>query len=61
MASGCKHEEVSFAYLHNLDNIPILLDKKNIDLKKEITHLFNGVSIFIFKFEKKSTTNQTDI
>ena len=34
---------------NDLNNISILLDKNN-DLEKEITHLFNKESIFIFTF-----------
>ena len=55
MASGGT-EEASFVSLDDLDNISILLDKDN-DLEEEITHSFNEVSIFVFKF-KKSTTGQ---
>ena len=33
------------------DNTSILLDKDN-DLEEDIDHLFNEVSIFIFKLEK---------
>ena len=51
MASGGT-EEASFVSLDDLDNISILLDKDN-DLEEEITHSFNEVSIFVFKFEKK--------
>ena len=46
-----------FVSLDDLDNISISLNKDN-DLEEEITNLFNEVSIFIFKFEKKPTTNQ---
>ena len=56
MASDCTHEEASFVSLDDLDSISILLDKDN-DLEEEITHLFNEVSNFIFKF-KKNTTDQ---
>ena len=52
MASGCTHEVASFVSSDDLDNISISLDGDN-DLEEEITHLFNEVSIFIFKFEKK--------
>ena len=52
MASGCTYEEASFVSLDNLDNISVLLDE-DIDLEEEITHLFNEVTIFYFKFEKK--------
>ena len=45
-----------FLSLDDLGNISILLDKDN-DLEEIITHLFNEVRIFIFKFEK-NTTNQ---
>ena len=48
----CTHEETSFVSLDGLDNISILLDKDN-DLEEEITYLYNKVSLFIFKFEKK--------
>ena len=53
----CKHgfgshsEEALFVSSDDLGNISILLDEGN-DLEEEITHLFNKVSIFIFKFEK---------
>ena len=50
MTSGCTHEEVSFVSLDDLDNFSILLDYN--DLKEEISHLFNEIGIFIFKFEK---------
>ena len=50
---GCvQHEEGLFVSLDDLDNISFLLDKDN-DLEEENTHLFNEVTIFIFKFEKK--------
>ena len=52
MASGCTHEEASFVFQDDLDNIFNLLHKVN-NLEKEVTHLSNEVSIFIFKFEKK--------
>ena len=52
MASDCTYEEASFVSLDNLDNISVLLDE-DIDLEEEITHLFNEVTIFYFKFEKK--------
>ena len=48
MAPGCTPEEASFVSLDDFDNISILLDEDN-DLVEEITHLFNEVSIFIFK------------
>ena len=58
MASSCTHEKASFLYLDDLDEIFTLLDEDN-DLEEEITHLFNEVSVFIFKSEKKTpTTNQ---
>ena len=58
MASSCTHEKASFLYLDDLDEISTLLDEDN-DLEEEITHLFNEVSVFIFKSEKKPpTTNQ---
>ena len=53
----CKHgfglptEEALFVSSDDLGNISILLNENN-DLEEEITHLFNEVSIFIFKFEK---------
>ena len=47
------HEETSFVSLDGLDNISILLDKDN-DLEEEITYSYNKVSLFIFKFEKKT-------
>ena len=50
MASDCTHEEASFVSLDDLDSISILLDKDNY-LEEEITHLFNEVSNFIFKFK----------
>ena len=59
----CKHgfglhtEEALFVSSDDLGNISILLDEGN-DLEEEITHLFNEVSIFIFKFKKNPTTNQ---
>ena len=56
MAPRCTHEKASFLSLDGLDNIPILLDEDN-DLEEEIIHLFNEISILVFKFEKK-TTNQ---
>ena len=52
MASGCTHEETSFVSLEDLDNISISLDKDN-DLEEGITHLFNKLSIFFFKFCEK--------
>ena len=52
MASGFTGDEASFVSLDDLDNISILLDEGN-DLEEEISHLFNEVSTFIFKFEKK--------
>ena len=52
LSSGCTHEEALFVSLGDLDNISILLHEDN-DLEEEISHLFNEVSIFIFKFEKK--------
>ena len=52
MVSGCTHKEASFVSLDDLDKIFILLDE-DYDLEEEITHLFNEVSIFILKFEKK--------
>ena len=60
MASGCTHEEASFVSLNDLDKISILLGKDN-DLEKYITHLFNEVSIFIFKLKKtkKNPHNQS--
>ena len=58
MASGCTHEEVSFVCLDDLDNISILLDEGN-DLEEEITHLFNEVSISIFKFDNQSDSEYT--
>ena len=54
MASGCTYEEASFVSLDNLDNISVLLDE-DIDLEEEITHLFNEVTIFYFKFEKSTS------
>ena len=49
------HTRESFlCTLDDLDNISILLDEGN-DLEEEITNLFNGVSIFIFKFFLKKT------
>ena len=51
MASGCTCEEVLFVSSDDLDNVSILLEEHN-DLEEEITHLFNEVSIFIFKFGK---------
>ena len=53
MTSGCTNEKPSFACLDDLENIPILLDEDN-DLEEEITNLFNEVSIFICKSEKKA-------
>ena len=35
MALGCTHEEVSFVFLDDLDNISALLDEDN-DLQEEI-------------------------
>ena len=58
IASNRTHEEALFVSLDKLDNISTLLDKDN-DLEEEITHVFNELSIFIFKFRKKNTTNQT--
>ena len=58
MASGCTHEEASFVSLG--DNVSNLSDEYN-DLEKEITHLFNEVSIFIFKFEKSTTNHALNI
>ena len=52
MPSGCTHKEASFLFLDYFGNISILLDEDN-DLEDEITNLFNELSIFIFKFEKK--------
>ena len=57
MASGCTDEGASFVSLHDLDNISTLLDEDN-DLEEEITQLFIEVSILIFNFEIKITTNQ---
>ena len=51
MALGCTHKEPSFMSFDDQDNISILLDKDN-DLEEDIDHLFNEVSIFIFKLEK---------
>ena len=45
-------EKASFVSLDDLDNISSLLDEDN-DLEYEINHLFDKVSISIFKFEKK--------
>ena len=53
MAPRCTHEKASFLSLDGLDNIPILLDEDN-DLEEEIIHLFNEISILVFKFEKKN-------
>ena len=59
IALACTHEEASFVSLNDFDNISILLGKNN-DLEKYITHLFNEVSIFIFKLKKtKKTHNQS--
>ena len=52
-ASGCTHEEASFLSLDDLDNISILLDEDS-DLEEEITYLFDEISSFILKFEKKT-------
>lgn len=51
MASGGTHEGACF-YFHMIQ-ISILLDEDKY-LEKEITHLFNEVSIFYVKFEKKN-------
>ena len=53
MASSCTHEETSFVSLDDLDDISNLLNKDNY-LEEKITHLFNEVSILIFKFKKKT-------
>ena len=53
MSSICAHVEASFVSSDDLDSISILLDEDN-NLEEEITNLFNEVSIFIFKFEKKT-------
>ena len=53
MSSICAHDEASFVSSDDLDSISILLDEDN-NLEEEITNLFNEVSIFIFKFEKKT-------
>ena len=55
-ASSCTHEEASFVSLNYLDNVSILLQEDN-DLEEEISHLFNEVSFFIFKFKKNNKTN----
>ena len=49
----CTHQEGLFVSSDDLDNISILLDEDK-DLEEEITHLFNTVNIFIFKFERKT-------
>ena len=51
-SSGCIHKEASFVSLDDLDKISVLLEEDN-HLEEEITHLFNEISIFISKFEKK--------
>ena len=56
-ASGCTHEEASFLSLDDLDNISILLDEDS-DLEEEITYLFDEISSFILKFEKKNKKKQ---
>ena len=55
----CKHglRGTFFVFLDDLDNISNLLDKDN-GLEEEITYFFNAVSIFIFKFQKKTQSNQ---
>ena len=58
MASGCTNQEGLFVSSDDLDNISILIDEDKY-LDEEITHLFNKVNIFTFKFEKKNTINQT--
>ena len=60
MALGCTHKEASIVSLDNLNNISILLDEDN-DLEEEITHLFNEVSNFLFKFEKKTQPIRLEI
>ena len=60
MYTGCTHEEASFVSLDDLDNISIVLDEDN-DLEEEITHLFNEIGIFIFKFEKNTTNHSLNI
>ena len=52
VTAGCAHKESPFVSLDYLDNIFILLDEGN-NLEKDITHLYNEVSISLFKFEKK--------
>ena len=48
MASSCIHEEAPFISLDGLDNFSILLDEHN-DLQEEIAHLFNELSISVFR------------
>ena len=52
------HTRGSFVcmFIDDLDNISFLRNEDN-DLE-QISHLFNEVSIFIFKFEKKPPSNQ---
>ena len=57
MVSGGTHEEALLVSSEDLDNISILLDQDN-NLEEESTHLFNEVSIFIFKFQKKPPQNK---
>ena len=40
MASGRTHEEASFVFLDDLDNISILLGENN-DVEEKITHLLS--------------------
>ena len=59
MASGCTPEEPSFVSLDDYDNTSFLLDEKNV-LEEEITQLFPGAGIFVFKFFKKQNQSGSE-
>ena len=52
MQTWLRAAHTSFAYLVDLDNVYILLDKDN-DLEEEHTHLLNEVGIFISSLKKQ--------
>ena len=60
MALGCTQKKLRSYLLDYLDNISILFDKDN-DLEEDIIHLFNEVSIFIFKFVNTTTIQTLNI
>ena len=45
MVSRCTHEEASFVFLDDLENISILFDEDNY-LEEKITHIFHEVHVF---------------